>query len=86
MASLPVVPANAPPALLSFLQDTVEALTQLMTPQGPTLVWATLEAALPLASIDYANTVALVTDKKCLVVCTLNSGAWAWTRADGSAL
>lgn len=84
--AVPVVPSGAPDWAKSFCQDTAEAIRQLETPQGPTQLWACLEADLPAAAITYANTAALVTDKKCAAVCTYNAGAWAWTRADGSAL
>ena len=87
MAVVPVVPPNAPDWAKSFLQDTTEALKQLSAPQGPTPLYAVTSAQLTgvLAADLWPNCQVIVTDKKCIGVSTLNAGAWAWTRADGTA-
>ena len=87
MTTTPVVPPNAPPVLLSFMQDTVEAIRQLQTPQGPSKLYALSSIDLGgIAAASYPECAVIVSDLEAIAVSTLNAGAWAWTRADGSAL
>jgi hypothetical protein len=73
--------------LKRFLGQVVEAINLLERPQGPTNGFAVAAVAnLPAASADYANTLAVITSLGAVAVCTLKTGSWAWTRADGSSL
>lgn len=85
MAVAPVSMSDAS-AVLAFLAELAAEVSRLQNPTGPTKVWACVEADLPTAAATYANAGAIVTDKACLAICTYNGSAWAWTRADGSAL
>lgn len=80
-----VAPAAAPDVLKPFFQDLVAEIEALKTPMGPSKLWAAPFADMPPA--DQAQEMAmLVTDKHAIAVSTFNGTAWAWTRADGSAL
>jgi len=87
MATTPIAPPNAPPWALSFMQDTAEAIRLLQTPQGPSKLYALSSTDLVgMPAEDYPESAVLVTDKKAIAVSTLNAGAWAWTRADGTVI
>ncbi len=87
MTTTPVVPPNAPEWAKSFMQDAAEAIRQLQTPQGPSKLYALSSTSLGgIPAASYPECAVIVTDIKSLAVSTLNAGAWAWTRADGSAL
>lgn len=76
-----------PDDLRRFLGEVVGAIEALQNPQGPGTFWAAATPAdLPTASAAYANTGAFVTSLGVFAICTNKTGAWAWTRADGSSL
>jgi len=85
--ALTVPIALEPDDLRRFLGEVVLAIEALQNPQGPAAFWvAATPADLPAASDAYANTGGIVTSLGVIAICTNKTGAWAWTRADGSSL